>query len=290
MTIARQLLCQRSLFLSTQDEKQPDNGKQSSTFMKKNDHPFPWLLFGAELTGTALLIAIGLSVVILAFGQDSFVIHYIPDPGLRRLVTGFLFGTTGALIALSPLGRESGAHINPAVTLAFLLMGKLRIQHAIIYLSAQLAGAVAGSVPLLLWGPMGRSVGFGATIPGSGYGAGWALLGETLTTFALITGIFLFLGHRRIRAFTPALFPILYAVMVFLEAPVSGTSTNPARSLGPALISGNWQDWWIYWLGPLLGTLMGVALYRSIWLQHFEVKVAKLYHFEHDRYAVFQKQ
>lgn len=258
--------------------------------MKKHARSFPWLLFGAELVGTALLVAIGLSVVILAFGQGSFVVHYLPDPGLRRLITGFLFGTTGALIALSPLGRESGAHINPAVTLAFWLMGKLRTRHALIYLTAQLAGAIAGSVPLLLWGAMGRSVSFGATTPGSGYGTGWALLGETVTTFALITGLFLFLSHRRIRSFTPALFPFLYAVMVFLEAPVSGTSTNPARSLGPALISGEWKVWWVYWLGPLLGTLIGVALFRSTWLQHFEVKVAKLYHFEHDRYSVFQQQ
>lgn len=258
--------------------------------MKKDDRSFPWLLFGAELIGTALLVAIGLSVVILDFGHGSFVVHYLPNPGLRRLITGFLFGTTGALIALSPLGKESGAHINPAVTLAFWLMGKLRIRHALVYLSAQLAGAIAGSVPLLLWGQIGRSVGFGATIPGSGYGPAWALLGETATTFALITGLFFFLSQRRIRAFTPALFPVLYAVMVFLEAPVSGTSTNPARSLGPAVISGDWQDWWVYWLGPLLGTLMGIALFRLTWLQHLEISVAKLCHFEHDRYSVFQLQ
>lgn len=249
---------------------------------------FPWHLFGAELAGTALLVAVGLSVVIIDFGRGSFVVRYLPDPGLRRLLTGFLFGSTGALIALSPLGRESGAHINPVVTLAFLLMGKLRIRHALIYLAAQLIGAAAGSVPLLLWGPLGRSVSFGATIPGPGYGAGWALLGETVTTFALIAGLFFFLGHRRLRAFTPALFPVLYAVMVFLEAPVSGTSTNPARSFGPALISGNWRDWWVYWVGPLLGALLGVALYRWSWLQRFEIEVAKLYHFEHDRYSVFR--
>jgi aquaporin Z len=258
--------------------------------MRADNHSFPWLLFGSELAGTALLVAIGLSVVILAFGHGSCVVHCIPSSGLRRLITGLLFGTTGALIALSPLGRESGAHINPAVTLAFLLIGKLRMRHALIYLVAQLTGAIVGSLPLLLWGPMGRSVSFGATIPGSGYGAGWALLGEAVTTFALITGLFFFLSHRRTRAFTPALFPVLYAALVFLEAPVSGTSTNPARSLGPALISGDWQDWWVYWIGPLLGTLMGVALYPYGWLQHLEIEVAKLYHFEHDRYSVFRRQ
>ncbi|MEJ2699751.1 MAG: aquaporin, partial [Desulfuromonadales bacterium] len=90
-----------------------------------------------------------------------------------------------------------------------------------------------------------------------------------------------------LRPFTPALFPFLYAVMVFLEAPISGTSTNPARSLGPALISGAWQGWWIYWIGPLLGALLGVTVFRFTRLRLLTVEVAKLYHFEHDRYGVF---
>jgi len=250
---------------------------------------FPWLLFGAEALGTALLVAVGISFVVLNFGQDSPVVQLIPNAGARRALTGFLFGTTGALIALSPLGKESGAHINPAVTLAFWLTGKLQAGHAIGYLLSQLIGAALGALPLLAWGQMGRSVAFGATLPGQGYGTGIALLGETITTFLLIAGLFIFLRHRRLRPFTPALFPILYAAMVYLEAPVSGTSTNPARSLGPALISGDWQGWWIYWLGPLLGTLLGVAAFRlrEDWLK---IEVAKLYHFGHDRYGVFNRE
>jgi len=80
----------------------------------------------------------------------------IPSEGLRRLVTGFLFGTTGACIALSPVGKVSGAHINPAVTLAFRLMGKLDLPTTLGYVGAQLIGAVVGSLPPLLWGAMGR--------------------------------------------------------------------------------------------------------------------------------------
>lgn len=256
--------------------------------MNAKDRSFPWLLFGAEFAGTALLVAGGLSIVILDFGNHSPVVHSLPNAAWRRLLTGFLFGTTGALIALSPLGRESGAHINPAVTLGFWLMGRLRAKHALGYVLAQLAGAVAGAVPLLLWGALGRSVGFGITLPGPSYGAGWAVLGETVATFALILGLFLFLGHRRARPFTPFLFPFLYAVMVWAEAPVSGTSTNPARSLGPIIISQDWHDWWVYWVGPFLGTFLGVAMFRWTWLKHLEIEVAKLYHFEHDRYAVFR--
>lgn len=255
---------------------------------KTHDRSIPWLLFGAELLGTALLIAFGLSLVILGFGQGSPLVRLIPSNGWRRLLIGFLFGSTGALIALSPLGKESGAHINPAVTLAFWLLGKLKTSHAVGYILAQLMGAVLGAVPLLAWGEMGRSVSFGATLPGSGYGAGWALAGEAITTFALIVGLFFFLQHHRLRPFTPALFPFLYAVMVFAEAPISGTSTNPARSLGPAVISGAWNGWWIYWVGPLLGTLLGVAAHRFTGPGWLKIEVAKLYHFEHDRYGVFR--
>ena len=202
-------------------------------------------------------------------------------------MTGFLFGTTGALIALSPLGKESGAHINPVVTLAFWLMGKLKPRYIGVYMTAQIAGALAGSLPLLAWGAMGKSVAFGATLPGAGYSTGLALLGEIATTFALILCLFYFLQHRRLRAFTPALFPFLYAIMVFLEADVSGTSTNPARSFGPAMISGVWNAWWVYWLGPLVGMSLAVLMLRLTRRQGATIVVAKLHHFEHDRYGVF---
>jgi aquaporin Z len=76
---------------------------------------------------------------------------------------------------------------------------------------------------------------------------------------------------------------------VFLEAPVSGTSTNPARSFGPSLVAGAWNGWWIYWIGPFLGTVAGVILFRWSWLRRLEVEVAKLYHFKHDRYSVFRR-
>jgi aquaporin Z len=256
--------------------------------MNTNNHSLPWTLFFAELFGTALLIGVGLSVVIMDFGQGSPVVRLLPNAGLRRFMTGFLFGSTGALIALSPLGRESGAHINPVVSLSFWLMGKLRGRHTLGYVSAQLVGAIIGALPLLAWGAMGRSVEFGATLPGPEFGAGWALLGEVITTFALVAGLFFFIRHREIRAFTPALFPVLYAIMVLLEAPISGTSTNPARSLGPAVIAGVWRYWWVYWLGPSIGALLAVGMYRFTWLRHIEIEVAKLYHFEHDPRGIFR--
>jgi aquaporin Z len=255
--------------------------------MSNASRRLPWTVFLSELIGTALLVGIGLSVVILNFGQGSPVIRWLPDAGLRRAVTGFLFGSTGALIALSWVGKESGAHINPAVSLAFWLMGKQKASHAAAYAAAQLVGAVLGALPLLLWGGLGRSVAFGATTPGADFSLGQALLGETVTTFALVAGLFFFLRHDRFRPFTPALFPFLYAAMVFMEAPVSGTSTNPARTLGPAVVSGAWHGWWVYWVGPAAGAMLGVLLFRFTGLREIEIEVAKLYHFHHDPHGIF---
>src|SRR6187397_1614000 len=133
-------------------------------------------------------------------------------------------------------------------------MQKIYTRTAIGYICAQLVGAALGSLPLLAWGAMGRSVDFGATVPGEGYMLMDALLGEVVTTFALVAGLCIFIGFRGLRRFTPFLMPPLYAVMVTLETALSGTSTNPARTFGPALISGRWDAWWIYWVGPLAGT------------------------------------
>lgn len=249
----------------------------------------PWTLFAAEFLGTALLIGIGVSFVIIDFGEGSPIIALIPDPGLRRAMTGFLFGLTGAFIAVSWIGKESGAHINPVVTLAFWSQGKILPIQAVGYIFAQLIGGIVGALPLLSWGRTGISISFGATFPGQGYSAWTALLGETITTFALVFLLFIFIGHKKLRQFTPLLFPVLYSIMVFLEAPVSGTSTNPARSIGPSAISGNWSAWWIYWIGPVIGALIGVAVHRLSWFKKFEVRVAKLYHFEHDRHGVFSR-
>jgi aquaporin Z len=219
----------------------PENSSILKLGKAKEIAQIPWSVLISEMAGTAMLLAVGLSIVILDFGTGSPVVRWLPEPAIRRVITGFLFGLTGAAIALSPVGKHSGAHINPAVTFAFWLVGKFRTRLAVGYVLAQLTGAVLGSLPLLPWGAMGRSVAFGATEPGPGVGVLAALIGEVATTFALIIGLFVFVGHRRLRKFTPLLFPFLYAVLVCLEGPISGTSTNPARSLGPAVIAGAWR-------------------------------------------------
>lgn len=255
--------------------------------MKNNQpQPFPWRLFIAEMAGTALLLLVGLSIVIFMFGSGSPMERLIPEIWIRRAMTGFLFGGTGALIALSAIGRESGAHINPVVTMTFLLFGKMDKRTAVIYIVAQLLGAVLGCLPLPLWGELGRSIAFGATTPGVGYTTQDALLGEAVTTFIMVSLLIVSLGFRSTRPYTPALFPFLYAIMVPLEAAVSGISTNPARSFGPSVISGVWQSGWIYWAGPIAGALLA-CLVCSFMAKR--ITVAKIYHFDSDRDGLFRR-
>jgi aquaporin Z len=257
--------------------------------LKKEITKNPWTLFASEFIGTALLIGVGVSFVILDFGKGSPIPNLIPDSGLRRAITGFLFGSTGALIAVSWIGKESGAHINPVVTLASWIRGKMNHVHAIGYILCQLIGGIAGALPLLFWEGTGSSISYGGTFPGQNFSAFTAMLGECITTFALVFLLFVFIGHNKLKQYTPLLFPVLYAIMVFLEAPVSGTSTNPARSIGPSVISGDWSGWWVYWIGPAAGALIGVAVHKLNWFKKFEFEVAKLYHFEHDRHGVFRR-
>jgi aquaporin Z len=154
------------------------------------------------------------------------------------------------------------------------------------YVIAQLTGAALGALPLLVWGAMGRSIAFGATLPGAGYSTTTVLLGEIITTFGLVVALCVFIGTRPLRPFTPAVAPFLYAVMVPLEASISGTSTNPARTFGPALVSGRWDGWWIYWVGPMIGAAAGVLVCSAL---ASRIEVAKLYHFESDRSGVFHR-
>ncbi len=250
-------------------------------------HSFPWSKFLAELAGTAILLLIGLSLVIFMFGSGSPMENFIPHRKLRQLITGFLFGGTGALIAISPLGRASGAHLNPVVTMAFWLFNKIEIKVAFVYVAAQLMGAVIGVLPLLAWGSLGRSISFAITEPGVGYSTQTALIGEILTTFTMVSLLILFLAFKRIRSYTPLLFPFLYAIMVPLEADISGISTNPARSFGPSVVSGVWNAWWIYWAGPFAGALLACRLCSRLARQ---ITSAKLYHFDGDGDKLFRKK
>ncbi|MHB1891279.1 MAG: MIP/aquaporin family protein [Acidimicrobiales bacterium] len=269
------------------DSRRTDSRRTDSSASSKSPPTLPWQLFVSELVGTALLVALGLSVVIIDFGHGGAVTDLVHNAAARRAITGFAFGLIGALITFSAVGKVSGAHLNPVMSIAFWLERKLSARHLAGYLTAQFLGALAGAVPLLAWKSFGAGVHYGATIPGP-QGSLIAALGEAATTFCLVFGIFTLLGSASLRRFTPLLLPPLYALMVWIEAPLSGTSTNPARSFGPAVVAADWQSFWVYLAGPIAGMLLAVALRRLPFLDRLEVEVAKVYHFAHDPHRVFR--
>lgn len=234
-------------------------------------------IYLSEFTGTALLVLAGLSIVIFNNGDGSIIREWVPDDGWRRALTGLLFGSTGCLITLSPIGKISGAHINPTVSIAFWMKGRMSLRHTLGFILAQMTGAVAGGLPLLLWGKMGASVAYGATIPLPGPGGiRTAFAGEVITSFGLIAGIFFFTGHRNLRRYTPFLMPPLFCIMVFAEGRISGTSTNPARSFGPAVVSRIWTAYWIYWIAPVIGAIIAVLLFKMPFLRKWQILIPKL--------------
>ena len=238
-------------------------------------------MYAAELAGTALLVAFGLSIVIALWGHGAPLAGLPISPAERRLLNGFLFGSVGAAVAYSPIGRISGAHINPAMTFAFWLEGKLGARDAGCYVVAQLLGGGLGAALLLCWGHVGASDGWGAAVPTGNLPFLEAVLGEVLCTFFLVLLIFVFAARRSTQPFTPLVNPPLFAILTWLEAPLSGASANPARSFGPELIGGGWTGWWVYWIGPVIGASLAVALLRSGLLGWHRPFQARLFHFGH---------
>src|ERR1700756_946515 len=134
-----------------QREKEASNGATTKVDrpLRGLPHPFDKLhprMYAAEFAGTALLVFLGLSIVIGLWGHDAPFASLPISPDVRRLLNGFLFGSVGAAIAFSPIGKMSGAHINPAMTFAFWLEGKMRWRDAGCYVTAQMVGAALGAL------------------------------------------------------------------------------------------------------------------------------------------------
>jgi len=238
-----------------------------------------WAEYGAELLGTAFNIFVGLSAVVFDFGKGLPMESWIPDKSPRLLITGLIFAGSGSLVAISPLGKLSGAHINPSVTLAFWTQGKMHRQDAVAYVIAQFIGGILGIALLVgVWGRYATSVNNGMTLPGDNYSLGVVFLAEVGITFLLVLLIFIFVSSRRLMRWTPLMTWLLIATMVWLEAPISGTSLNPARSFAPALFTWLWKDQWLYFIAPPLGSLLAVGTFRLLATGSREILTGKLFH------------
>lgn len=237
---------------------------------------FHWRIWCAEAAGTALLVLGALSAVAFVLGDGSPLGATLSSDSTRLLVTGLLVGGCVSLIVVSPLGRLSGAHLNPAVTLAFSVLGRVSRHDVVGYLLAQLAGALAGALAFrLLWGSVADSVDGGVTHPTVATPAAIGI--EVGMTAVLIAMILLFVSRERLTRWVPLMLWPLIGAMVWRGSPYTGTSLNPARSAGPAVAFSDFADLWLYVLAPTAGALAVALLWRR---RHPSTrpKTAKLFH------------
>lgn len=237
-----------------------------------------WKEWAAEGAGTGILLLGGLSAVCLDFGKGSPMPGLLPSASLRLLLTGLLFAGTGSSVAISPLGRLSGAHLNPAVTLAFWSSGHVSRSDVLGYLTSQVVGGLVGvGVLRLLWGRIAISVQDGRTTPHTGVSSLAAVGIEALLTAVLILAIFAFTSSAKTARWTPLALWIVIALLVWRGAPYTDCSMNPARSVAPAVVSGIYSSLWIYLIGPPLGALAAAQLFVRAPLGLRPV-TAKLFH------------
>lgn len=184
-------------------------------------------------------------------------------PFARRAGVGVLMGLTAWGLIESPAGRRSGAHMNPAVTLTMARLGQLSGRNAVLYMVGQFTlGALGVALSaLIVRGELADPhVEFAVTIPGSS-GPRVAFLAELAISFALMLTVLLSSHHPRLRPHTPTFAATLVALFVTFEAPLSGMSMNPARSLASALFSAHRESLWIYFVAPPLGMWLAAEAY-----------------------------
>jgi MIP family channel proteins len=215
---------------------------------------------GRWLSPATIAEAVGTFILVFA-GTGAVMVNQISDGAVTHLGISCVFGAVVAALIYT-LGHISGAHFNPAVTLAFWTSGFFAGEKVLLYILAQSVGAIVASATLLL--TLGRVGTLGATLPLNG---NWiqAFVLEVVLTFILM---FVILGSGLDRRAPIGFAGIAIGLTVALEAafmgPITGASMNPVRSLGPALVGGLWQHHWLYWVAPILGAQLAVLIYRSL--------------------------
>ena len=207
-------------------------------------------------------IAEGIGTFTLVFaGTGAVMVNTVSDGSLTHLGVSFVFGAVVAAMIYC-LGHISGAHLNPAVTLAFWTSGFFPKRLVTPYILAQLIGAVSASALLLI--SFGKVANLGATLP---LNDNWlqSFVLELVLTFILMFVIFgSGLDRRAPVGFAGLAIGLTVALEATFMGPITGASMNPARSFGPALVGGIWQHHWLYWLAPIMGAQLATVVYRHL--------------------------
>lgn len=192
----------------------------------------------------------------------SPVSHFVASGIVRRALMGVAVGATVVAIIVSPWGKQSGGHFNPAMTVAFYRLGKVARWDASFYGAAQFLGAIGGvaMATLLLRGAPGDAAVRYAVTAGV-HGSALAFAAELTISFLLMITVLLATNHQRLAPYTPYFVGSLYALNITFETPLSGMSMNPARTFGPAAYLGYWHALWIYFVAPTLGMLAAAAIF-----------------------------
>ena len=243
-----------------------------------------WPEYLIEAACLGLFMVSACTFTILLEHPASTIRQMLPSDFVRRLLTGIAMGATAIGLIYSPWGKQSGAHFNPSLTLAFFRLGKIEPWDACFYVVAQFIGGTLGVlISSLVWGPAiaEQNVRYAATLPGAG-GAGVAFVAEMVISFGMMTMVLYVSNSAQIARFTGVIAGALVATYVTLESPLSGMSMSPARSFASAAPGGLWNSLWIYFTAPPLGMMLAGQAY--LWLRGKDaVFCAKLHHDNHKR-------
>jgi MIP family channel proteins len=212
----------------------------------------------AELVGTFILVFGGTAVAV-----GAILSRPTAGPAYDSLAVALAFGLALAAV-VAAVGHVSGAHVNPAVTLGMAATGKFPWNYAPAYVGAQLVGAVLAALAtwLTFGGPARSEAKLAGTYPAQGVGDLQAFLVEILITFILVFVVMAVATDERApAAIAPIAVGFALAVGVFIAGPVTGGAVNPARALGPMLVTGDLTSAWLYILGPIIGGVLGALLY-----------------------------
>jgi aquaporin Z len=237
-----------------------------------------WPEYAIEAALLALFMISACVCTVVLEHPSSPVRMAIADERMRRALIGAAMGLTAVALIYSPWGQRSGAHFNPAVTIAFHHLGKIETRDAVGYVVAQCVGGIAGvALTRLVLGALlaHPSVDFVATVPGPD-GAPTAFVAELAISFVQMMTVLVLANSGQARR-TGLVAGALVATWITFEAPLSGMSMNPARTLGSAIAAQRWNGLWIYLTAPLLGMLAAAETYVRVWGAQ-RVLCAKLQH------------